>query len=143
MPGFSSFTRHEHAPQRNFADDSICFAVSDSPSRPTSARPRPKIGRTIGPFAFSRSSSLSSSVRTKTASSGFVRSRRTTLNETLDRKSTRLNSSHLGISYAVFCLKKKKQNIKTYKTKTMQKFNTVVIWHSKAMSSNSAVKYEL
>src|SRR5256885_6106253 len=27
-----------------------------------------------------------------------------------DRKSTRLNSSHLVISYAVFCLKKKKQN---------------------------------
>src|SRR5947199_5951439 len=27
-----------------------------------------------------------------------------------DRKSTRLNSSHLGISYAVFCLKKKKQH---------------------------------
>src|SRR5262245_47476034 len=27
-----------------------------------------------------------------------------------DRKSTRLNSSHLGISYAVFCLKKKIQN---------------------------------
>src|SRR5437899_9459108 len=26
-----------------------------------------------------------------------------------DRKSTRLNSSHLGISYAVFCLKKKKR----------------------------------
>src|SRR5258705_1523806 len=25
----------------------------------------------------------------------------------VDRKSTRLNSSHLGISYAVFCLKKK------------------------------------
>src|SRR5256885_8844159 len=28
--------------------------------------------------------------------------------ELLDRKSTRLNSSHLVISYAVFCLKKKK-----------------------------------
>src|ERR1039458_10600572 len=27
-----------------------------------------------------------------------------------DRKSTRLNSSHLGISYAVFCLKKKHKN---------------------------------
>ena len=27
----------------------------------------------------------------------------------LDRKSTRLNSSHLVISYAVFCLKKKKK----------------------------------
>src|SRR5262245_63503658 len=30
-----------------------------------------------------------------------------------DRKSTRLNSSHLGISYAVFCLKKKKKHQKT------------------------------
>src|SRR3712207_8795912 len=28
----------------------------------------------------------------------------------LDRKSTRLNSSHANISYAVFCLKKKKDN---------------------------------
>src|SRR5690625_6918118 len=28
----------------------------------------------------------------------------------LDRKSTRLNSSHVAISYAVFCLKKKKQS---------------------------------
>src|SRR5438477_3763242 len=27
-----------------------------------------------------------------------------------DRKSTRLNSSHMSISYAVFCLKKKKKN---------------------------------
>src|SRR3712207_7952250 len=31
-----------------------------------------------------------------------------TLLRTLDRKSTRLNSSHANISYAVFCLKKKK-----------------------------------
>src|ERR1039458_1204740 len=31
----------------------------------------------------------------------------------LDRKSTRLNSSHLGISYAVFCLKKKKKKTKS------------------------------
>src|SRR5256885_6336206 len=30
-----------------------------------------------------------------------------------DRKSTRLNSSHLVISYAVFCLKKKKKQKKT------------------------------
>src|SRR5256885_11335076 len=35
-----------------------------------------------------------------------------------DRKSTRLNSSHLVISYAVFCLKKKKK--------------TVLVWHSAA-----------
>src|SRR5690606_39478156 len=31
--------------------------------------------------------------------------------EDVDRKSTRLNSSHVKISYAVFCLKKKKRNI--------------------------------
>src|SRR5256885_7920994 len=31
-----------------------------------------------------------------------------------DRKSTRLNSSHLVISYAVFCLKKKKKNTLTH-----------------------------
>src|SRR6266704_4131632 len=30
-----------------------------------------------------------------------------------DRKSTRLNSSHVSISYAVFCLKKKKENTYT------------------------------
>src|SRR5690625_5925766 len=29
----------------------------------------------------------------------------------LDRKSTRLNSSHVAISYAVFCLKKKRHNV--------------------------------
>src|SRR5204863_9683720 len=31
-----------------------------------------------------------------------------------DRKSTRLNSSHVEISYAVFCLKKKKKTYKKY-----------------------------
>src|SRR2546426_7086969 len=36
--------------------------------------------------------------------------------EYLDRKSTRLNSSHLVISYAVFCLKKKKK-----------KYNNVIV----------------
>src|SRR5438045_6576144 len=36
-----------------------------------------------------------------------------------DRKSTRLNSSHLGISYAVFCLKKKKK--KKYETNNKRK----------------------
>src|SRR5258705_7594201 len=34
----------------------------------------------------------------------------------LDRKSTRLNSSHLGISYAVFCLKKKKKTQVKYRS---------------------------
>src|SRR3712207_8734112 len=34
-----------------------------------------------------------------------------------DRKSTRLNSSHANISYAVFCLKKKKHNNMIYKSR--------------------------
>src|SRR2546427_8912660 len=42
--------------------------------------------------------------------------------EVRDRKSTRLNSSHSQISYAVFCLKKKKkkneQNMSSHKRKT-------------------------
>src|SRR5919112_2671590 len=36
---------------------------------------------------------------------------------TSDRKSTRLNSSHANISYAVFCLKKKKKTTVKYETK--------------------------
>src|SRR5690625_5587582 len=35
-------------------------------------------------------------------------------NVLLDRKSTRLNSSHVAISYAVFCLKKKRKTQKKY-----------------------------
>src|SRR5436305_11836072 len=33
------------------------------------------------------------------------------IQRSIDRKSTRLNSSHVRISYAVFCLKKKKNNL--------------------------------
>src|SRR5438477_10686000 len=36
--------------------------------------------------------------------------------ENRDRKSTRLNSSHMSISYAVFCLKKKKKKKKNENT---------------------------
>src|SRR4051812_49712503 len=41
----------------------------------------------------------------------------------VDRKSTRLNSSHMSISYAVFCLKKKK------KRSTKYFFYTTLIWY--------------
>src|SRR5438477_8614147 len=40
-----------------------------------------------------------------------------TTTEGIDRKSTRLNSSHMSISYAVFCLKKKKKKKKKKKYK--------------------------
>src|SRR5438094_761620 len=40
----------------------------------------------------------------------------------LDRKSTRLNSSHRTISYAVFCLKKKKKKLQNYLTVSSPSF---------------------
>src|SRR5437870_10914000 len=46
-------------------------------------------------------------VRQRLADSGLARVAPTGASH-LDRKSTRLNSSHVAISYAVFCLKKKK-----------------------------------
>src|SRR5256885_6932547 len=41
----------------------------------------------------------------------------------LDRKSTRLNSSHLVISYAVFCLKKKKNTLSSSTEATAVQFS--------------------
>src|SRR3989454_8767041 len=46
---------------------------------------------------------------------------------TTDRKSTRLNSSHLVISYAVFCLKKKKKKCK--KASLLHIINNYVQYH--------------
>src|SRR5882757_2112312 len=57
-----------------------------------------------------------SAIRLLKKRSGKERSFATDLNhqisKQLDRKSTRLNSSHANISYAVFCLKKKKKKLK-------------------------------
>src|SRR5688572_31307421 len=54
-----------------------------------------------------RQSTLISAYSSKSAN--HVRARDPTVNSPeIDRKSTRLNSSHSQISYAVFCLKKKK-----------------------------------
>src|SRR5690242_21571285 len=41
------------------------------------------------------------------------------LHDRPDRKSTRLNSSHMSISYAVFCLKKKKIHVTPLKVVTL------------------------
>src|SRR5690625_6471779 len=50
----------------------------------------------------------------------------------LDRKSTRLNSSHVAISYAVFCLKKKKQKISIIVKRDRSKQSE--IYHNVAMN---------
>src|SRR5262245_62755082 len=81
-----------------------------TPVRALPASPQPLVdgrGRCPLPFAFLAVAALDLSFTT------FLEA---------DRKSTRLNSSHLGISYAVFCLKKKKNNIiKIIKYKRTQK----------------------
>src|SRR3712207_8634154 len=44
----------------------------------------------------------------------------------LDRKSTRLNSSHANISYAVFCLKKKKRSAAGFLLRSLIMFQTFI-----------------
>src|SRR5438477_7804030 len=51
-----------------------------------------------------------------------------------DRKSTRLNSSHMSISYAVFCLKKKK---KKNKKKLNKKNHPKLIYNSRIRSNST------
>src|SRR5699024_8801571 len=60
-----------------------------------------------GPMSPTRSGALPNRAFAK-----YILDNQLTLDEisTTDRKSTRLNSSHVSISYAVFCLKKKKTN---------------------------------
>src|SRR3712207_8118606 len=53
-------------------------------------------------------------VRNARAAGGRVVLARRGRRRAVDRKSTRLNSSHANISYAVFCLKKKKKNRNRY-----------------------------
>src|SRR5437899_6408107 len=57
-----------------------------------------------------------------------------------DRKSTRLNSSHLGISYAVFCLKKKKTSKAipvTAKTAAAERKKAEKIWRLTMLSCDN------
>src|SRR5262245_64870345 len=76
--------------------------VSDSP------RPRSPPG--LGPFILV-GTDVDLLQRERAAASSAARAPlarlQTTMKNRRDRKSTRLNSSHLGISYAVFCLKQK------------------------------------
>src|SRR3989454_7685516 len=66
----------------------------------------------IGPCSARSSSPVSSATSRRAASAGGSPTFRWPFGnpQLRDRKSTRLNSSHLVISYAVFCLKKKKKN---------------------------------
>src|SRR5262245_64497437 len=62
-----------------------------------------------------------------------------------DRKSTRLNSSHLGISYAVFCLKKKTKKKEKTQTSNQQQHESREASHAQnpqAQHTNPTHKHE-
>src|SRR2546428_9357979 len=63
------------------------------------------------PISFVHSSSWSGGRPGRVTGSGLARVTAVGVKMSLDRKSTRLNSSHDQISYAVFCLKKKKHTM--------------------------------
>src|SRR3712207_8375210 len=79
--------------------------------RSTRARPRRPRGR-HGGRAPARRGGRGARRSSRQGHRGGGRARRT--NPGGDRKSTRLNSSHANISYAVFCLKKKKNKTLYY-----------------------------
>src|SRR5437773_8971324 len=72
----------------------------------------------------SRRSPLSPTRPGASETAGPTGSSRDDIEDRADRKSTRLNSSHITISYAVFCLKKKKKN-----TTTTNKNKNTIITH--------------
>src|SRR5262245_63473059 len=77
---------------------------------------RPPPSSTLFPYTtLFRSKHDTGNVASPGCSNTISTSRLPVMSQTaLDRKSTRLNSSHLGISYAVFCLKKKKRELELY-----------------------------
>src|SRR5438067_9111277 len=64
--------------------------------------------RTRRPCARSRRRGTRNASTISISTSRLTSRRTATIRAGLDRKSTRLNSSHVSISYAVFCLKKNK-----------------------------------
>src|SRR3712207_7703454 len=74
----------------------------------SSASSRTATSPSTGGSAAGRRRSTSTTPRTYTFTSVRASTAFRTRRSTRDRKSTRLNSSHANISYAVFCLKKKK-----------------------------------
>src|SRR5439155_12532325 len=83
------------------------------PERAAGARPRPALGSARGPAARPHPGNQDANgVDTGGAvgergGSVSIADWRLRIADSRDRKSTRLNSSHVAISYAVFCLKKK------------------------------------
>src|SRR5439155_3758385 len=90
------------------------LTATGSPTRTTASCRNCPRARPAAPAARSQSAALAPTATQ--ARSAFDTEPRLKLRTAaaIDRKSTRLNSSHVAISYAVFCLKKKKKTIQKY-----------------------------
>src|SRR5437867_5246580 len=100
-------------PQLLFYHSPAHLALHSFPTRRSSDLPIPPSRRQPRRFPMSVSPSVSK-VASSSGRTTSTRARRS------DRKSTRLNSSHRTISYAVFCLKKKKNIRYTSRTRDRQ-----------------------
>src|SRR5947199_1985160 len=91
----------------------------------------------VGTYALMRLLRAMASSRTRMNLVYTPRLRLMRCSRSLDRKSTRLNSSHLGISYAVFCLKKKKikQKRNTRVKELDPEYGLSALVHSNALSA--------
>src|SRR5438034_9808072 len=100
-----------HSPHHNLRFFLFFFLMLRRPPRST-LFPYTTLFRSTTPWTFTYSC-LPAAVRrsdpTIVTAASLVSSKRIML--PVDRKSTRLNSSHTVISYAVFCLKKKKEEV--------------------------------
>src|SRR5690242_20865239 len=85
--------------------------------RPVEAFRRPALCRTATPRCGGGKTGRAGSDRSGLCQIDSARRYKRALFCDRDRKSTRLNSSHMSISYAVFCLKKKKKKKKKKKNK--------------------------
>src|ERR1035438_10650066 len=87
-------------------DETACLGIVPNPQRAVA-------NRRLGTYACIANRLVAEPPRLKRSDinqlepwTSRITKRRAIWRDVLDRKSTRLNSSHLGISYAVFCLKK-------------------------------------
>src|SRR5437899_4166495 len=107
---FTAHTNRSHYPCRGYLQQEI----SPHGNRPTRTKDFPVANwdaNHLDERNYSRPNSYQRKQQTRAAAFPYRRTGETlrrTARRSGDRKSTRLNSSHLGISYAVFCLKKKK-----------------------------------
>src|SRR5438309_8877472 len=100
--------------QSRFSNDVGAFMIAhDLRSDTLTSLSRTRRFQSLSPYPRKRNERAEKCLR-KAAGTAFI---------FRDRKSTRLNSSHSSISYAVFCLKKKKKK----KIKTQNKHNAITL----------------